>query len=626
MEEHAGLNVKALASDRKLTLLDDIDKLRSQGVDQFVNLPQLIVCGDQSSGKSSVLEAISGIPFPIKDTAETRFATEVILRRSSDKVVTISIVPSIDRSAEEQERLATLEKPLTNMGDISTIIHDAKAHMGVNDTSTGFSADVLRIEVSGPDQPHLTIVDLPGLIHSGTKNQSDESVRIVQDTVKKYMENRRSIILAIVTAKNDHVNQIVLKMSREVDPQGRRTMGVITKPDTLPIGSKSETGFLNLAQNTEIPFRLGWHVLRNRRYETQSTTTLERDEVERDFLAQGVWKDLPRDTVGIVTLRPRLSDILFAQIRAELPTLIEDIEGKITGCRDVLKKLGPSRETLDQQRQFLLKISQEFTSFAHAALDGSYGEFFFGEPRATDGSTKRLRAVVSKQSLDFAARVRIRGHARRIVDDGDEEEIDSDDNDRQNAGTRRETVSRSDFIDEIKVLLVITRGRELPGLFNPMIVADLFREQSKPWDSLARHHLNCVWKSTRLFLDLLMSHVADDSTSHALLSQVIDPLMDAKLVRMNEKLDEILTPYKVRHPITYNHYFTETIQKTKKRRHEAEMKRKLEPLLSRSQRSYSDNGLTLQDIVSALDAETEADMDRYACSEILDCMEAFYKV
>ena len=410
-------------------------------------------------------------------------------------------------------------------------------------------------------------------------------------------------------------------------------MGVITKPDTLPTGSESETEFLNLAQNTEISFRLGWHVLRNRKYETQDTSALERDEVEREFFAQGVWKDLPRDTVGIETLRTRLSDILFAQIRAELPTLIEDIEGKITGCRDILGKLGPSRGNLQQQRHFLLKISQEFTSIAKAALDGSYGECFFGEPRAADGFTKRLRAVVSKQNMDFARHVRLRGHARRIIDDNEEGEEDDNDvivpleDDYENwpatSATER-TVSRSDFIHEIKELLEITRGRELPGLFNPMIVADLFREQSKPWDSIARRHLQAVWDATRSFLDLLMSHVADKSTSDALLSQVTDPLMDKKLTKMTEKLDELMKPYKAGHPITYNHYFTETIQKTRRQHQDDEIRRKLQPVFPQTRKSY--DAISLKDIVSALDNGTETDMDRYACSEILDCMEAFYKV
>lgn len=94
--------LKTVHSSEKLALLDDIDRLRSQGISHYVNLPQLIVCGDQSSGKSSVLQAILGIPFPTKDNLCTRFATEVILRRTLDINISVAIVPGPTRSEEEQ--------------------------------------------------------------------------------------------------------------------------------------------------------------------------------------------------------------------------------------------------------------------------------------------------------------------------------------------------------------------------------------------------------------------------------------------------------------------------------------------------------------------------------------------
>ena len=96
------------------------------------------------------------------------------------------------------------------------------------------------------------------------------------------MANPRSIILAVVSAKNDHANQIVTKLARDVDPKGVRTLGIITKPDTLRVGSESEKAFLDLAGSKDIVFRLGWHVLKNRDDENRDCSLEERDEKEEN--------------------------------------------------------------------------------------------------------------------------------------------------------------------------------------------------------------------------------------------------------------------------------------------------------------------------------------------------------
>src|SRR6201990_552157 len=96
-------------------ILNVIDQLRLEGVGKYVNLPQLIVCGDQSSGKSSVLEAISGLKFPAKDNVCTRFATELILRRLPDAGVSASIYPDEDRPTEEQKRIREFKATTTDL-------------------------------------------------------------------------------------------------------------------------------------------------------------------------------------------------------------------------------------------------------------------------------------------------------------------------------------------------------------------------------------------------------------------------------------------------------------------------------------------------------------------------------
>ena len=196
----------SLQASEQLYLLDEIDKLRLQGISEFVFLPQLIVCGDQSSGKSSVLEAISGIPFPRKDNLCTRFATELILWKSRTSSTSVSIVPSRDRPEPEYQKLCGFSEKLESLDDLPTLIDRAKLAMGVSDTGSAFSKDVLRVEVSGPAKPHLTIVDLPRLIHSENKQQSADDVKLVSQLVLSYMENPRTIILAVVSAMNDIAN------------------------------------------------------------------------------------------------------------------------------------------------------------------------------------------------------------------------------------------------------------------------------------------------------------------------------------------------------------------------------------------------------------------------------------
>jgi hypothetical protein len=99
--------LEGLCTQEQLDLLDSIDTLRSQGISHYVSLPQIIVCGDQSSGKSSVLEAISGVSFPVKSNLCTRFPTELVLRKNSQVGVRVSIVPHQSRSEAEQHSLGS---------------------------------------------------------------------------------------------------------------------------------------------------------------------------------------------------------------------------------------------------------------------------------------------------------------------------------------------------------------------------------------------------------------------------------------------------------------------------------------------------------------------------------------
>ena len=611
--------LNGLCSGDQLDLLDSVDCLRSQGISHYVSLPQIIVCGDQSSGKSSVLEAISGVSFPVKSNLSTRFPTELVLRKTSQMGVSVSIVPHQARTESERLALSSFHEKLEGFEGLPNLIENAKAAMGISTHGKAFSKDLLRVEVSGPDRPHLTIVDLPGLIHSETKQRSASDVELVQDVVQSYMKEPRSIILAVVSAKNDYANQIVLKLARAADRKGNRTLGVITKPDTLIAGSESEAMYVSLARNQDVEFRLGWHVLKNMDSETGEWSLADRGIKEEEFFSQGIWEDMSPSLLGVDNLRSRLSKVLLGQIAAELPSLIDEIDIKSSACRNRLDKLGDPRATLAEQQLYLFQLSQSFQFLVKAAVDGTYNDPFFGDAKSELGYQKRIRAVMQNLNLDFADNISRRGHCRKVTESKNTNHISKD----------VIPITRDEFMDHIQHLMKRTKGRELPGTFNPMIVSDLFLEQSAPWEAIARSHVDKVWKAAKEFLGHAAAYVADATTSKALFQKIFEPALNQLLGALNEKTTELLTPHQRSHPITYNHYFTETLQKLRNERNQDEYSKIVKRFFGASSLEtphYCGRNHDLRQLVTDLVQCTEPDMNRFACSEALDCMEAYYKV
>lgn len=604
-------------------LLDVIDRLRSQGVSHYVPLPQIIVCGDQSAGKSSVLEAVSGVQFPTKDTFCTRFAIELILRRGPETSVTVSITPGKDRSDRERVELSSFKIPGARIEDFPSLVESAKEKMGLNNSTKAFSSDVLRVEVTGPNQTNLTLVDLPGLIHAENKQQSADDVNLVYSLIKSYMVKPRSIILAVVSAKNDYANQIVTKLARGVDPKGVRTLGIITKPDTLHVGSEGERAFVNLAKNEDVAFRLGWHILKNRDYAKRDCSTEERDEEERSFFSKGIWTTLPINSLGLDSLKPRLSTVLRDQIISELPSLIQDVEVGIGDCRNRLAKLGEARGSLNEQRRYLMHIGQAFSSLVKAAVGGVYGHEFFGSATTKEGYSKRLRAVIQALLIDFSDDMRRNGHDRQIIDDG----IEYDDYNKESRATK---IARADYVSEVRTLMRRSRGCELPGTFNPLIVGDLFFQQSQPWKRIIGDYCHKILEATGLCIDLSLIHLTDDRTRAGLHREIIDPALEGFSKALEQRVLELMKPHQTGHPITYNHSFTETVQKAREEHSKRELGRRLNEFFKQKPSTSPiypiQQNIDKAELLNALTKKSEQNMELYACSEAADCMEAYYKV
>ncbi|OBT89992.1 hypothetical protein VE02_01614 [Pseudogymnoascus sp. 03VT05] len=602
-------SLKALQTGEQMELLNIVDSLRAEGLGEITALPQLIVCGDQSSGKSSVLEAISGIPFPRKENTCTRFATEVILRRSPESRISVSVVPSRDRKQADREELLKFRHLLSTPDDFLDLFNKAKDVM-LNVPGKSFSKDILRIEFCGPTQPQLTLVDLPGLIHSHieAEQQTPEDVKLVTELVSDYLKSPRSIILAIVSAKYDINVQVILNRAREVDPQGIRTMGIITKPDTLVRGSESEDLFVKLARNERVKFRLGWHVVKNldsAHKESLKSTLETRNAEEKAYFKDSNFKTLPSHNVGIESLRAQLSKVLFNQIRLELPRLVDDIEQRIITARAAKDKLGPNRTSIDDQRAFLIQLSQTFQTICQAAVRGDYDNHFFQNDELSE---KRLCANLMNKHFEFAENLRKWGSQWIIVEKKSPFDIRS--------RTREEAVT-----DACR-LLKRGRGRELPGLPNPLLVGELFREYSRPWEVHARAHIKNTWEITNKFLELMLQHLTDDDVREKIFRLWLNPIMAQKLETAYGKLDELLEVHK-EHPLTTNHYFMDNRKKLQQRDAKEELQRKL--------KSMATPGLMLsvEDVAALIKnsgSEVSPDMDMLAAEDAYDNMMAYYRV
>ena len=635
-EEHA-LNQLQVEQSK---LLDKIDELRNLGIGGLVELPQLIVCGNQSSGKSSVLEAISRVRFPAKGNLCTRFATEVILRRSPQARVKVSIEPGASRTNQlERARLQffTSESFATD-DNLLKLIKEAEECMRIDGgqlSTTGYSDDVLKVEISGPEKPELSLVDLPGLYTSVSDDQNEEGRMLVEELTKKYMENKRSIILAVISTKLDYHHQPVLNMAGKIDPGHERTLGIVTQPDTLSPGSEEEDTYLKFIKNEKLNLQLGWHVLCNRKFETRKTSDDERDRNEREVLERGRWASLSREIVGIDSLRRRLSNVLLKHIRRSLPNLISDIQNKISDHEQKLAKMGTARSTVKDQRGFLVDISSKFGRITDQALNGMYTDDFFGgfdDQKANEDTHdfRRLRAVIREMNENFAEALGIRGCRRIIRQTESSIPFSTLQQQRSKPYMNKwvpEYVNEDTLQEEIKEQAVKNRGIELPGNANQMLVGSLFRDQSEPWENLAETHLKDVWESVNYFVGLVLQHLTDQHTYPLLMRDLIIPEMDRLRASLLEKLRELTSYRRCGHPLPLGKNFLSKIQGSRKKRQLAVLKKEL----GLASNPFFPKADDLEKTFNASDldraaSQLQSSSDQFAAAEIIDQMQAYYDV
>lgn len=624
-------SLEEFQTNEQRQLLDIVAELRRCGLDGDLPLPQIAVCGEQSAGKSSVLEALTEIPFPRQDNLCTRWATEITMIRAATESLTLKIIPADERPTTDQAKLKDFAETIVDLSDLPQIMEKARTAMGLDVATSGdmrpFARDVLSIVIQGPTRPQLTVVDLPGLIQANTKGINTPDRQMVEEITDRYIRQPRTICLAVIAATHDYANQTILTKVREADPDGERTLGVITKPDRLEPGSGRESAFLSLARNEDIHFTHGWHVVKNRKFEEKDCSIHERNQLEDVWWSTSILGRLPAETRGVKALRLRLSVLLFDAIKEALPTLRAELETALSETSTQLANLGTQRHTVQDCRRYLATLSMSCLEVTKGAIHGYYEGAYFqaandqGFDLQSADCIRRVRAAVQMANKIFADTMRQAGAKYTISDSSTTKGHDKQQPHHLTTDEALEWVSRA---------ITRARGKEPVGSYNPLVIGELFWEQSSKWKTLAEEHVDAVFDICHTFFDTLLQEMCPaDVRSRLSTLKVIDALEYRRTTAANDL--ENLIRDKEDFPNVYNHYYTETVQNRRNARVEADLTRCIEGAtehhhLQGCQSSHTSAQVDVHAAVTAFYGDNEPDMTTFSSQGALDHMLSIYKV
>ncbi|KAF9234007.1 P-loop containing nucleoside triphosphate hydrolase protein [Melanogaster broomeanus] len=293
--EPVGLSDPTNNHNRK-EMLDLVNRLRSTGVETDIDLPVIAVIGSQSAGKSSLIESISGITLPRSTGTCTRYVWShpyQLISHMPNSPQRVDVPPSANwrtrtppGSASSSSTLAlTLgpaqcpQSPFRTSHNQQSEVQDRirRAQLAIlnpsryheeflqgehssDQTEVSFSGNYVSLEISGKDLADLSFVDLPGLIASVGSAGNEKDIELVKSLVTSYIKKESCVILLTVACETDFENQGAHHLAKKYDPEGKRTVGVLTKPDRIQAGD--EASWVKILRNETEPLANHWYCVK----------------------------------------------------------------------------------------------------------------------------------------------------------------------------------------------------------------------------------------------------------------------------------------------------------------------------------------------------------------------------
>lgn len=277
-----------------------------------IDLPQIAVVGSQSAGKSSVLENFVGKDF---------------LPRGSGIVTRRPLILQLlyTKNGEWAEFLHQKGKKYGDFDSVRKEIEDETDRMTGN--NKGISPIPINLRVYSPHVLNLTLVDLPGITKVPVGDQPPDIEIQIRNMILDFISKDNCLILAVTPANSDLANSDALKLAREVDPSGMRTIGVITKLDLMDEGTDAR----EILENRLLPLRRGYIGVVNRsqkdidgRKDIRAALAAER----QFFLSHPSYRHMA-DRLGTPYLQKTLNQQLTNHIRETLPALRNKLQSRL---------------------------------------------------------------------------------------------------------------------------------------------------------------------------------------------------------------------------------------------------------------------------------------------------------
>lgn len=352
-----------------------VKELRALGAENEIQIPRIAVIGGQSAGKSSLVEAVTGISVPRDSGTCTRCPMECTIVTPSEQS-SWSCSVSLRRSGQPNEAFSPM---LTSKNDVDIWLRRAQtailsphasprtfqdmSYKQLKDLTSDsrtlkFSRDVVAVDIEDPEGTDLSFIDLPGLV----QNEDDDMIALVRGLVEHYINDPATIIIVTIPASDDMENQQAMRLAKAADPEGLRTIGVVTKPDSLTSGaSGAREKWLNILQKKSHKLKLGYYVVRLPDDDERAVNPSRRDleQLATKFFQGNVpWSSLLNSgRLGIPNFIDNISRVLMRIIKEALPKLKEDVHAKL---QEVIQRINalPEEVTVDATTEILNRISK----------------------------------------------------------------------------------------------------------------------------------------------------------------------------------------------------------------------------------------------------------------------------